>query len=112
MATIKNVDTNPIRGVAQFLWEAVTEADVGAATKCAQYSDKTVQVVGTFGGSTLTMQGSNDGTNWFTLTDPAGANVAFTVTGAKLIAENPLYIRPSCTGGASTDLDVYVIGKA
>lgn len=112
MATVANKDTNPARGVVQILWEGVTEADTGAAVKAAQYSDKTVQVVGTFGGTTLTMQGSNDGSTWFSLTDPTASAITFTSTGAKLIAENPLYIRCSASGGSGADLDVYVIGRA
>lgn len=112
MAVKNNKDSTPARGVVLILWETVTQADTGAPVKAAQYSDKTVQVVGTFGGTTCTMQGSNDGSTWFSLTDLTGTAIAFTAAGAKLIAENPLYIRPSCSGGAGADLDIYVVGRA
>ena len=68
--------------------------------------DKTVKVFGTFG-DTLTIQGSNDGTNWATLSDSTGVPLEFTAAGIKLIAECPRYIRPSA-GASITSVTVII----
>ena len=88
-------------------WETLTATDVGEARVNTYYNDRTVSVTGTFGG-TVSIQGSNDGTNWFTLTDNSGLALEFTAAGMKLIAEAPLYIRPSAGSGVS-DVDVIIL---
>ena len=77
------------------------------------YSDKTVQVTGTFG--SVTIRGSNkanpnDATSgdWFTLSDPQGNDLTFTAAGGSLIAENPLWISPITTGGSG--YEVIIVG--
>ena len=64
--------------------------------------------MGTFNSQTLTIQGSNDNTTWFTLTDNNGLSIAFTAAGGKLIAEAPRYVRPSFSGSSGGDLDIYL----
>ena len=49
----------------------------------------------------MTIEGSNDGTNFETLSDSTGAPLTFTESGIKLITENTLFIRPD-PGGASS----------
>jgi hypothetical protein len=90
------------------LWEAMDGGDTGAPFELLDFNDNTVTVTGTFDSNTLTMQGSNDGTNWFTLTDNLGLAVTFTAAGGRYIAEAPRYIRPSLGSGASSDIDVTV----
>lgn len=89
---------------------ALGNADTGVATDMHRWADRTVHVVGTFGGATVTIQGSNDNVNWLTLNDNAGAALTFTVTGMKLILENPLYVRAITSGGAGTALTVIIAG--
>jgi len=90
-------------GVHAVTWPALANGDTGEACDVVALPDKTVQVVGTFGtGGSITMQGSNDGTNWATLTDPLGNDITFTATGLKTLLENPLYIRPIVTAGDGT----------
>jgi hypothetical protein len=92
-------------------WLAVTEADTGAAVSMARFPDRTVQVSGDFTTSgACVIEGSNDGTNYFTLTDPTGAALSFTAAGMKLIVENPLYIRPRATAGTAVAMNVYIVG--
>jgi hypothetical protein len=74
-------------------------SDTPTPIESPSYSDRSVQMFGAvgaagFNGATITMQGSNDGTNWFTLTDPLGNNIALTASGGKQILENTRYIRP------------------
>jgi len=102
-ATLPNSRENAV-----LLWETVTCGDTGSAYELLEFNDNTVQVTGTFNAQTLTMQGSNDGTNWFTLTNSAGTNLAFTAAGGGLISEGPRYIRPSFSGSTGGDLDITV----
>ena len=98
------------------LWETVTCGDTGSAYEVPNWATTgTVQVIGTFedassppAGSTLTMQGSNDGTNWAILHADDGGDIAFTAAGVEVIAELPRYIRPSHNLASGGDVDVYL----
>lgn len=107
MATIEKVFTQT-GDTANVKWETVTNGDTGSAMNLGNYNDNTVTVTGTFNSETLTMQGSNDGTNWSTLTDNTGTDIALTAAGMRLIAEAPIYIRPSFSGSSGGDVDVIV----
>lgn len=91
-------------------WETLVGAtsDVGAPLRLPSGGAQVaVHVTGTFGG-TLTMQGTIDGTNWFTLlTGPGGDAVTFTAAGYAEIATAVDAIRPSAGTGV-TDVDVFV----
>jgi len=92
-------------------WLAVTENDTGAAVCMARFPDRTVQVTGDFTTSgAITIEGSNDGTNYATLHDPSGAALVLTDTSVKLIVENPLYLRCRGTAGTSVSMNVYIVG--
>ncbi len=70
--------------------------------------DRTFQVEGTFGGATLTIEGSNDGgANWHTLSDPQGSPVSFSSAGIKQVLEVVERMRPSISGGSGSSLNVY-----
>ena len=83
-------------------------SDTGSPFENPTWSDRSVQVVGTFGGSTVTMQGSNDGVNWITLTDTAAGAATFATTGLKQLLQVTRYIRPIITGGTGL-LDVHLL---
>lgn len=106
MATISSTRAKNLVNTETITWTAVTGSDVGEAYEYGKFSDKTVQVTGTFG-DTLTIQGSNDGTNFVTLTDNTGTALDFTGAGIKLIAENPRFIRPSA-GVSITSVNVII----
>jgi hypothetical protein len=93
------------------LWETLTAANaVGDSLEMTAWSDRSVQFVGTFDSATAVLQGSNDGTNWATLTDPQGNAISKTSAGLEAISELTRYIRPSTSGGgASQDIDCYVV---
>ena len=90
------------------LWKTVTCGDTGRAVELKDFNDNTVQVTGTFNSQTLTIQGSNDNTTWFTLKLFTGVVAEFTEAGGGLIAEAPRYIRPSFSGSTGGELDVYL----
>jgi hypothetical protein len=80
------------------------------------YPIKTVQALGTFGGATVTIQGSNtspsDGLSatWAILNNLSGTSIIFSSADIKAIQENTYWIRPYITGGdGTTDIDVYVL---
>ena len=90
-------------------WTGLTTDDTGQPWRRNDYTDKCVTITGDFGsGATVTMQGSNDGTNWFSLTDPQANAIAKTAAAMEQILENPVWIRPSVSGGTSPDLDIII----
>jgi hypothetical protein len=93
---------NPKTYVVQ--WGPMGNGDVGRPIQdLFAYADRSVQVEGTFGsGGSMSIEGSNDGTNFHTLSNPSGS--ALTATSAMLaaIVEMPLQIRPRVTAGDGT----------
>ena len=111
MATIElSIGVDNTAHSSSVLWETLTASDVGEAKEYTYFNDRTVQVTGTFGG-TVSIEGSNDGVNYTTLTDAAGSALEFTAAGLKLITEAPRYIRPSAGSGVS-DIDVIIFESA
>lgn len=80
----------------------VNLGDVGAYVQRPDYADRSVQVTGTFAGGTVVIEGSNDGVNFYTLTNPAGSNLSFTSNGLLQVTEACAYIRPHCTASVSS----------
>ena len=110
MATIAltSADRNSVNGAIILSW-ALAGADDGAPYSLPFSADLTFQVTGTFGGATVKLQGSNNGTDWFDLTKKGGTSAAsVTAAGGFTVNENPAFIRPSTSGGTGTDVDVIV----
>lgn len=102
MATISNTVTRvPAWGEETHVvsWAAMGDADTGVAIEMPGSSDRSVQFSGTFGTATVVLQGSNDGTNWVTLTDPQGNAISKTAASIEMISELTRYIRPVTSGG-------------
>jgi hypothetical protein len=98
-ATISR-DTAP--GAVIVTW-ALTSADTGTAFQLPAAGDMTCHIFGTFGGATITMQGSSDGTNWHPMTQKGGtANMAYTTTANHTPNEMPPFVRAISAGGTST----------
>jgi len=87
--------------------------DTGAPFACPNYLEKSVQVVGTFGGATLTIQGSNmkDTPTYATLNDAGGSALTYTTAAIKKVREHTYWVRPVLSGGEVfiTNLDVYLL---
>lgn len=101
MAVVNFTKVKNLVGTETVTWTPVTGSDTATPYEYGKFADKTIQVFGTFG-DTLTIQGSNDGTNWATISDSLGVELTFTAVGIKLIAENPRFIRPSPGGSISS----------
>lgn len=93
-------------------WANTLAGDQGAPLPFNQYTDRTVQVFGTFGvGGACAIEGSNDGVNWATLNDVQGNPLVFSAPRIELVQEAPAFVRPSVTGDGSTSLTVLIIVK-
>lgn len=101
------------RGIFLVKWEALQVAgDTGAPFACPNYPIKSIQIVGTFGGATVTMQGSNiiDSPVYASLTYDGSNAIALSSAGMKKIWENTYWVRPILSGGnVTTSLDVYLL---
>ncbi len=107
MATRTAVQSSINSGNAQSIyWSGLAggTADVGDAIELPGHGAISIQVGGTFGTSTLSIQGSNDGTTWTTLIDMQAANMAFAAAAFKTLRDVPRYIRPSVPSGTGTGL--------
>lgn len=94
------------------VWTPVTEADTCTPVSMPELSDKSVQVLGTFGGSTTAVHGSNDGgTTYAALNDPTGTAIAITSAKIKAVLENTEYVKPVVTGGSSQSLSIAMVAK-
>jgi hypothetical protein len=113
MATINpGIERNPDQSILLYTYVDLNETDtVGAPIPFAEYADRSVQISGTFGGATIVWEGSNDGTNYITLTDPQGNAISKTAASIEGVLEITRYARPRITGGAggTTDLNVTVL---
>jgi len=106
MAT-RSATITPIRAFGDdahiISWTGLLNGDVGEAVEMPGSIIRSIQFTGTFGvGGTIVLQGSNDGTNYVTLTDPQGNAISKTAAGIESISEITRYIRPSATAGDGT----------
>ena len=101
-------------------WTGLLLNDDGTWFVPQDCADRTVHVRGTFGGATVTFQGSNEPgpvasttpAAGVTLSDQTGAPLSFTAAGARLVAEASRWVRPVVTGGdGTTALTVDLIAR-
>ena len=84
-------------------WAAVPNGNDGTPAEYSEYTIKSVQVNGTFGvAGSVSLEGSNDGVNWFTLTRPGATALTFTAAGLATVVEATKYIKPLVTAGDGT----------
>ena len=81
---------------------ALAQGDEGAAAQWTEYADRCFQVAGTFGGASVTIQGSNDGINWASLSDPQGNALTFVTGRIEQALELPVFVRPVVSNGDGT----------
>lgn len=83
-----------------------TAADTFTSVEIPGSADRSVQMSGTWNSSTIVLEGSNDGTTWFTLNDPFSNAISFTADGLKQITEITRYIRPRISAGTPTSVTI------
>jgi hypothetical protein len=77
-------------------WNSLSVANnVGTPAQFVSHADRCVEVRGTFNNTTVVLEGSNGGTVYFTLKDPAGSAISFTANGLRQVVERPLFMRPN-----------------
>ena len=93
-------------------WTPVTENDTMDAVEVPiSLSDRTIHIFGTFGGATVLVTGSIDGTNYFTLADPNGNALSKTAAAGEALLELVRYIKLTHSGGASESISVVLLAS-
>lgn len=117
MATISPVYDAPGHGAVRWTWTGITTttdapAAVGPITGHG-FRTSSVQFSGTFaGGSSASLMGSNDGTNYFILDDINGDAITVTAGALKEFSTSALYVKPQVLSGAGDDVDCITISRA
>lgn len=111
MATIQFVAKMPTEKCLSAAWVGLSTGDTASpltigGTKGAVGA---VQVAGTFGGATVTLEVSNDGANWVTLKDLSGNDISLTADGLVDFSTGALQMRPAISGGSGDDVTVTVV---
>jgi hypothetical protein len=111
MATIIPTTVEEQVRAAAYRWTDYSTADTSTPIKVQNMQGLagSVQVTGTFGGATITLQGSNDGTNFVTLKDSAGTAISVTAAGMAEFSTAALYLKPTSTGGTADNVTVTLI---
>lgn len=89
---------------------AMANGDTSAPISIPDLADKTVTFTGTFGtGGSVTLEGSNDNTNWFALKDPSSTAITKTAAGMSAVLEHPLFLRGRVTAGDGATALIMII---
>jgi hypothetical protein len=100
-------------------WTAIGDSDTCAPVQMGTYSDRSLHVLGTFGGATITFVGSNEPTNdpaaptsFPALHDPQGN--ALSASAAKILQVEEIcnWIKPVTAGGGGSAVTVNLLIKS
>lgn len=110
--------------VRHVIWSGLDGDDTGLPVRMAKYSDKSVHIYAltSHGSGTTVLQGTNDergdpehadhaNCKWLTLTDAQGNAISKTDDAIEQVLENPMWIRPSQSGGTNADVVVALTCK-
>lgn len=114
MAEIKGITTYPSIGQVQVTWTGLQSGDWGSWEDTASYPDKTVHVYGTFGTTSVRVEGANETTTGAeaVLKDGNGQLLSGLVSSTvAVMRDNPRYIRPFLVGGAGASITVVIAGR-
>ena len=108
MATIVPTE---IDGSTSYRWTDYSTADTSSPARIQNMEGLagSVQVTGTFGGATIALQVSNDGTNFVTLKDIAGVDISLTAAGLREFSTAALFLKPTSSGGTADNVTVTVV---
>lgn len=91
-------DISGDNSVICYEWALTTADPTGTGIGQVNYADRTFVAWGTWGGATLTIEGSNDGTTWVALSNAGSASRATATADAAItIVELTRYVRPKLT---------------
>jgi hypothetical protein len=93
-------------------WAGMATGDTGEPFESLDWGDLTVTFSGTFGvGTTAKLRGSNNGTDYFDLTDPQGNAISKSSSAMEAVTETPRYIRPEISGGSADAVDCQILAR-
>lgn len=94
--------------VSLIQWD-LAAGETGDAVEYESFADRSVQVVGTFDGAQVVIEGSLNGVDFTSLSDPQGNVLSFSSGKIEAVLEATKAIRPRVMGGgASTELSIYL----
>lgn len=113
-STVLKQGDSVIPGVNVYTWPSLAQGDDGAPLMLPHFADRSVQFVGaTFGGAQVVLEGSNDGTNYETLTDPQGNDIQKSGADLEAVTEVTAYVRPRVIGGdVNTNITAVLLIRA
>ncbi len=110
MALLSPTFTRPVteEGLDEIVatWPPAAETDTFAAISLPQRADRTFQVWGTFGGATLSLNGSNDSVHYSILHDAFGNDVSLSASGIAQVTESSLWVQPITQNGSGSSVTV------
>lgn len=108
---ISNTNIGTGDGSARLVtYTGLSEADTSPSPlEWVEWADKSVQISGTFNGGTCVIEGSNDGTSWFTLTDAQTSAISKTAAALEQVVEVTRYVRPRVSAGTGVSLSVHFV---
>lgn len=110
MATVNPVISS-LSSTPRIVWAGMVTGDtLNSYTVCARCGlAMSVQISGTFGGATVKLQQSNDGTTWFDIKDITGTTISATADAIFEASVSALYVRPTISGGAANNINVILM---
>lgn len=110
MATVSPV-VSVVAGVPHVTWTGVVTGDtlVSQTVVTRKLPYASVQISGTFGGATITLQSSNDNTTFFAIKDISGTTVSAVAASIFEILSSAAYLKPTIAGGGANAVDITLI---
>lgn len=85
-------------------WANIANGDTCTDVELPGFNIRSIQFAGTFGGATIVLQGSNDSTNYSTLTNGRGTAISKTAAAFEDVHQVSRLTRPSISGGAGSTI--------
>ena len=105
------VMVGPPDGVPSVRWTGIAAGDT-----CTPYLVRnrygfvgSIQISGTFGGATVTLEQSNDGVTYFPATDTLGSAISATAGEMSEMSLAAVYLKPVITGGSGGSISVIIV---
>jgi len=111
MATVSPVLKRTAEGIPYVIWEGIVTGDTLEAFALVDVWGlaSSVQIGGTFGGATVKLQQSNDGSTFLDIKDVHGTAVSATANAIFELSLSAAYLRPSIASGSANDVDVILV---
>ena len=114
MAVIPFVKEEAEGGCYRYTWTGAVNGDTFEPAPLYARADATVQLTGTIGGATLTIEASLEKTptNFFPAQDVVGNNISLAANGGEAISTGVVAaLKPVLTGGASSTVNVILLAR-